>query len=113
MAPCIKARLLENVKSEKPCSIADLTHFRSRDVYQTYAIRLPDGGLRMHSRLCSAEYGRLASFHMPELVSMGRLIGKIRQVRNFAPLTAVASSQPRSTRRHLAMTRMNASAYLL
>jgi hypothetical protein len=63
---------------EKPCSIADLTNFRSRDFYQTHAIRLPDGGLRIDSHLCSAEYGRLASFHMPELVSMGRLTGKIR-----------------------------------
>jgi hypothetical protein len=55
----------KNVKSEKPCSIADLTHFRSRDVYQTYAIRLPDGGLRIDSHLCSAVTGRLHLFHMP------------------------------------------------
>jgi hypothetical protein len=80
----------KNVKSEKACSIADLTHFRSRDVYQTYAIRLPDGRLRLDSHLCLAVTGRLHLFHIPELVGIDRLTREIRQVHNFAPLTAFA-----------------------
>jgi hypothetical protein len=63
-------------KSTKTCSNPDLTHLASRDVIQTNAIRLPDGGFPINSVISLALSGKLPSFHIQEIVCMGQLTCK-------------------------------------